>query len=165
MNFEALGAIAELLGAVGVIASLAYVARQINQNTRSIRASTEMSGLGAWNQVNAQISGNPELAELMRKGMGPYATLGPIELTRFNAVMMSAFNILETFHRQYEMGLLEADVWDAWGQTFLRQFVETPGVRAWIRGTSGLAIRTPSFRAHVERLLAERPAGETGPVA
>ena len=113
MNWDAVGAIAELLGAVGVIASLAYVARQINQNTRSIRASTEMSGLGAWNQMNAQVSGSPELAELLIKGMGASATLGSVEFSQFNAHMWSLFNILETFHRQYEMGLLEADVWDA----------------------------------------------------
>ena len=44
MNWDAIGAIAELLGAVGVIASLVYLARQIgesreqmSQNTRAVR--------------------------------------------------------------------------------------------------------------------------------
>ncbi len=32
MNWDAIGAIAELLGAVGVIASLVYLATQIRQN-------------------------------------------------------------------------------------------------------------------------------------
>ena len=47
MNWDAIGAIAELLGAVGVIASLVYLAGQIrhsreqmSQNTRALRAST-----------------------------------------------------------------------------------------------------------------------------
>ena len=40
MNWEALGAIGELIGAVGVIASLIYVGLQVRQNTRSMRAAT-----------------------------------------------------------------------------------------------------------------------------
>ncbi len=39
MNWDAIGAIAELLGAVGVIASLVYLATQLRQNTRATRAS------------------------------------------------------------------------------------------------------------------------------
>ncbi len=35
MNWDAIGAIAELLGAIGVIASLVYLARQMSQNTRA----------------------------------------------------------------------------------------------------------------------------------
>lgn len=40
MNWDALGAIAELFAAVGVIVSLLYLAAQIRQNTQSVRAST-----------------------------------------------------------------------------------------------------------------------------
>ena len=36
MNWEAIGAIAELLGAFGVIASLIYLATQIRQNSRQL---------------------------------------------------------------------------------------------------------------------------------
>ena len=37
MNWEAIGAIGEVLGAIGVIVTLAYLAVQIRQNTRDIR--------------------------------------------------------------------------------------------------------------------------------
>ena len=40
MNWDAIGAIAELLGAVGVIASLVYLASQMGQNARAARASS-----------------------------------------------------------------------------------------------------------------------------
>ncbi len=39
MNWDAIGAIAELLGAIGVIGSLVYLATQIRQNTTTVRAS------------------------------------------------------------------------------------------------------------------------------
>ena len=37
MNWEATGAIGEVVGAAGVIASLMYLAVQIRQNTKSVR--------------------------------------------------------------------------------------------------------------------------------
>jgi len=40
MSWEAIGAIAELLGAVGVIASLVYLGTQIRDGQRALRAST-----------------------------------------------------------------------------------------------------------------------------
>ena len=38
MNWDAIGAIAERLGAIGVVVSLLYLATQIRQNTKSVRA-------------------------------------------------------------------------------------------------------------------------------
>jgi len=38
MNWEAIGAIGETLGAVGVIVTLAYLASQMKQNTRALRS-------------------------------------------------------------------------------------------------------------------------------
>jgi hypothetical protein len=37
MNWDAIGAVAELLGAAGVIVSLGYLAIQIRQNTAALR--------------------------------------------------------------------------------------------------------------------------------
>lgn len=40
MNWDALSAIGELLGAAGVIVTLIYLSMQVRQNTRAIRGST-----------------------------------------------------------------------------------------------------------------------------
>ena len=40
MNWVALGAIGEFVGAIAVVLSLAYLAAQIIQNTRAVRATT-----------------------------------------------------------------------------------------------------------------------------
>ena len=39
MNWDAVGAIAELLGALATVATLAYLAVQIRQNSRSVQGS------------------------------------------------------------------------------------------------------------------------------
>ena len=43
MNWDAIAAIAEALGAVGVVATVVYVAFQIRQNSRSIEGATEQA--------------------------------------------------------------------------------------------------------------------------
>jgi hypothetical protein len=43
MNWDAIGAVAELLGALGVIASLVYLGRQINHNSEIVQASTNQA--------------------------------------------------------------------------------------------------------------------------
>ena len=43
MNWEALGALAELLGAIGVIATLLYLSRQINHNSKQLEGSSTIA--------------------------------------------------------------------------------------------------------------------------
>jgi hypothetical protein len=53
MNWEAIGSIAELVGGLGVVASLLYLGVQIRQNTRSLRAATYESLAGATSTSNS----------------------------------------------------------------------------------------------------------------
>jgi hypothetical protein len=43
MNWEALGAIAEFLGAIGVILTLLYLSRQIQHNSRQLEGSSTIA--------------------------------------------------------------------------------------------------------------------------
>ena len=76
MNWDAIGAIAELLGAVGVIASLVYLAGQIrqsreqtHQNTRALRASTQHDIFENLNDISMRPFGDPANYEAIRIGM------------------------------------------------------------------------------------------------
>jgi hypothetical protein len=46
MDWDALGGVAELLGAIGAIASLFYVASQIRRNSTALEAATNPGGVG-----------------------------------------------------------------------------------------------------------------------
>ena len=56
MNWDAIGAIAELVGAVGVIATLVYLARQINQNTSTVRSAAAAAHAQANQTLNVMLS-------------------------------------------------------------------------------------------------------------
>ena len=69
MNWDAIGAIAELLGAVGVIASLVYLATQMRQNTRAMRASAYQEVLNQRDSVMLPLMQDGELAQLCSRGV------------------------------------------------------------------------------------------------
>ncbi len=62
MNWDAVGAMAELVGAIGVIASLIYLAIQIRQNTRSLQANTFQTVADSSGQRLMTLAQNDELA-------------------------------------------------------------------------------------------------------
>ena len=76
MNWDAIGAIAELLGAVGVIASLVYLATQIRQSRQQMRTYAHDAGehsAGHFRESTARIvHAEPPLIRIK----GPEPTLG-----------------------------------------------------------------------------------------
>ena len=91
MNWEAIGAIGEILGAAGVIATLAYLAVQIRQNTKMARAATRQELAGQMQLLASDLVTVEGIAsilqdhfegkeltptELLRLGLGRSATSG-----------------------------------------------------------------------------------------
>lgn len=68
MNWQAIGAIGELAGAVGVIATLGYLAFQVRQNTRQLtqnelsgRASAANTSAIAFREMRRSVYESPEV--------------------------------------------------------------------------------------------------------
>jgi hypothetical protein len=51
MNWDALGAIGEVAGAVAVVITLVYVARQLGEHTKSMRIQSLDATFGEWNSL------------------------------------------------------------------------------------------------------------------
>jgi len=66
MNWEAIGDIAELLGAVGVIASLVYLATQIRQSREQMERNTRALQAGAYQQFEQGVYARMEAALAVR---------------------------------------------------------------------------------------------------
>ncbi len=69
MDWDAIGAIAEAVGALAVIITLVYLTFQLRQNTRAIEHSTYRGVIDDANQWQYKLIDNPEIAELYMAGM------------------------------------------------------------------------------------------------
>jgi hypothetical protein len=87
MNWDA---VAEVLGAFGVIASLAYLAVQIRQNTalmdrtaRAAKGAAYQDFLGYFQSATLPAVHDAEIAEIVRRGMIDVDSLSEAETFRF----------------------------------------------------------------------------------
>lgn len=149
MNWVAVGAIGELLGAVAVVVSLAYLAAQIVQNTRAVRASTTdtaVRGLRDWIRPLIQ---DAELSLIFRRGIEDWHTLDYDGKARFFHMMLGFMKTLENLHFQYEKGALDPDMWSGW-EYLMTGYIQSPGGQEyWLHRKKAFS---GSFQRYVDAL-------------
>lgn len=67
MNWDAMGAIAELVGATAVVLTLVYLARETAKNSKAIDATSSRSVVLHTSSFNAEIARDPELTRIFLK--------------------------------------------------------------------------------------------------
>ena len=147
-----MGAIAELLGAVGVIASLVYLATQIRHSREQMRASTYQQ-LHEYIKDSANSPPSPEM-ELVRLGRGDFHQLGEQHAYRYNQWAFRLVVSLDGAHYQYRTGMLDEDRWRVF-RTAIQGFLSLPGFRQWWEVTGPITMLSPEFRVLVEEILGE----------
>ncbi len=114
MNWDAIGAIAELLGAVGVIASLIYLARQIGESREQMSQNTRASEAAAHQLYEQGVSSHimdtvriPGLHRVLLRGQIDFEGLDEEDAHRFNNVALVAMRTWDNAYYQYRMGMLD----------------------------------------------------------
>ena len=137
MSWDAIGALAELTAAVGVILSLAYLAVQIRQNTRqtensarAARGAAYQDALSNYQSHLIPIALDAELTDIFLRGMKDYEQLAEAEAFRFNWLMGGYLTNLDNIFYQHQAGVVSADRWQS-VQSQLRWFVNYPGFITW----------------------------------
>lgn len=151
MNWEAVAAIAELLGAAGVIASLLYVAVQVRQNTRQTRLAAQQATvreLGVALRAQAQ---DREWAELLSRGIEKLESLDKVERVRFLSHVGSILRLYESAYLHFKDGTLDSRFWYGFERA-IADVIGYPGIRA------ALVLRrhhlNPEFADHLDHLAA-----------
>jgi hypothetical protein len=150
MNWDAIGALSELVGALAVVATLLYLAVQIRQNTTSVRAATFQSIMGAATAFNETLSRDSDLMRVFTTGLTGLGALEREDAARFHFQLLSLVRRGENFHYQMELGLLEDEAWEGLRNSML-QLLGTPGARSWWKQNERLINST--FRSFIERQL------------
>ncbi len=67
MNWDAIGAIGEILGAAAVFASLIYLAVQTKQNTRALKSAAFHQIRSSFSEVSLAVVQDPSLVSLLQR--------------------------------------------------------------------------------------------------
>jgi hypothetical protein len=164
VNWDAIGAIAELLGAIGVIASLVYLATQIRQSRQQMSQNTRALQGGAFQQLQhsvreswSQVLAVPGLDRVVRLGMTDLGQLNEEDSWRFTFFLGAVIKVYDNDFFQYRLGMLVEERWQYFSKELLSVF-RSPGARQWWKTTSDLdRSLSPEFVALVEEILGEEP--------
>ncbi len=130
MNWDAIGAISELVAATGVIASLFYLGPQIRQNTRSLRASSYDAVVTSVSNLAVSVGCNAPAADVFVRGQSDLQALSPIEQRQFALLLVGVFRAYENIFYQFNQNMIDEVVWAGWKHRITRYFWQ-PGVQAW----------------------------------
>ena len=128
MNWDAIGAVGELLGASAVLVTLIYLAVQIRQNTSAVATATYESTMTGFNDINIVVAGNPALASLLDRGCQNPDSLNSEEIVQFNFLLRCYSNQWWKLFKLYERGSLPAAEWSIFAKE-AAQFLEQPGCK------------------------------------
>jgi len=106
MTISDLGNIGEIIGAIGVIVSLIYLAVQI-RGARSVAQTRNVREIfdGA-RRANLAIARDPDLARVWLSGMKDFGSLSPVDRTRFQYLVVDRVLMYREAQVAYREGIL-----------------------------------------------------------
>jgi hypothetical protein len=110
--------IGELVSVAGVIVSLVYVGKQLQQNTKAVRSQTAQNLVDSMFNIHNLVSSSDQMPTLVLKGNISPETLSGDEEVRMTFWMHTIFRTLELAYYQHKDGLLDDKLW----QSFIRQY-------------------------------------------
>lgn len=133
MNWDAIGAIAEVLGAVAVLVTLIYLSFQLRQSNRLAEAQSQRDLLNL--DVFTPIVTDPNLTSEFRACLNRYEEQDSDVKTRFSFLMANFHTQMESVFRMYGQGLYAEVSYKGW-LTWYNSLLNTPGGAAWWKETS-----------------------------
>ena len=148
VNWDAIGALAELVGGVAVVITLFFLAFQIRHNSKAIAAQLTHDFIESSNQIRSSIYTDAELTRIWVRG-SEGGDLDLEEYERFEQMARSWFFLLVDLHRQCQNGYLKISDFNGMAQGILQR----PGVRAVI--LRFLPDSNEEFSVTMRKLIAE----------
>ncbi len=97
MDWNAIAAVGEILGAVAVVATLLYLSKQIRQNARAVQVAALRDTTAQWNHWSELLASSPDLAEIVARGNNSYKSLPEVDALRYGAFIQTFFDNVESY--------------------------------------------------------------------
>jgi len=130
MTLEQLANIGEIIGGIGVVISLVYLAIQIRANTEAERTSTYQSIVSDFGALNNTMASTPELSHMFVEAMEDYHQLSSDDKARISQLFFQCFRYFENMFYQHQKGFLDEEVWIGWKRLMLTYY-SRPGFQTW----------------------------------
>lgn len=155
MSWEAIGAISEIVGALAVVITLAYLAVQVRHNNDLLRSESRQTLVS--NDVTS-LSANMSNTEVFAKYVSE-SELSAEEQLRMSFMFALDLRNREFEYFQYKDGLLDEETWLAYRHVILVNHSTGLGRKWW--NEIGRGIVAPEFGKLVDELLVDAKPDDT----
>ena len=154
LDLQSLANLGEVIGAVAVVASLLYLARQVRHSLKAQRTENCARALERVSAFQAVLSQDSDLARIFATGVADTSKLTGLEKIRFAWLLYEPFGSFEFMYHTYKTDEIPEEVWKRWSQT-AAWWLSYPGVQPW--WTNRPVRFTESFTLFVESTIRKNP--------
>ena len=119
-----------IIAAIGVVATLLYLAREVQNNTRAMQANTGHAVTEEVRSLFNMVSQRDAVSGIFWKGCQNTSNLEGVELFRFYAICHYYFHSYQNAYLQMKSGALDDRYWSA-AFASLSHMVLVPGIRIY----------------------------------
>jgi hypothetical protein len=130
LNWDAIAAIGELVGASAVFVSIIYLALQVLQNSTDVRSSGAQNAAHSAIQILESLGTNSETRDVFQRALDPYSELDRDEQAVAKTFFLEIIAYYETCYYQYLDGVVHQEIWEGRRRMMLDYF-ESPGFSSW----------------------------------
>ena len=114
MNWDAIGALGEIVGATAVVVSLVYLAVQIRTQNKEARLTSAHNVASTFGEINLPIVSDPRVAEIWNIATtAGVESLDATQATQFASLMHMIFRFWEDCYFQHIEKRLDDRLWDS----------------------------------------------------
>jgi len=112
MDWDAIGAVAEIIGAAAVLVTLIYLATQTRDNVKVLKARAVWDAQASFVEVNETLGDGGTVSELVFRCLSEPEKLSAYELYLMHRFTRGWFQRMEAQFALYKAGILDAEVWE-----------------------------------------------------
>jgi hypothetical protein len=151
VNWDVISAIADLLGAIGVLVSLLYLATQIRQNTAWLRQQAFQLGTNEVRRWASHFSESRATSELFIEGQRDFRSLDSVDKLRFTMLIFELCSVWGTYQQYSDGDLLGMR---ASAEKSIGDWIDQGWFPGWWAFNAHMF--PPTFQSFVEGLIARR---------
>lgn len=153
MTLSNLASIAEIIGALGVVATLIYLSVEIRRNTTATRQQSYHDLVTRRSDWFEALANSRDLTRIVMTGLNG-ERLDDLDSQRFVSFMINSMSHYQDVYLQFTAGIVEQKVWAA-ERRILGVLVHTPGFDSWWQEANQYFM--PEYVAEVARVEPVNP--------
>jgi hypothetical protein len=145
--------VGEVIGAVGVILTLIYLAAQVRQNTRQMRSEGHQAITDAYSETLGQLLADPVLFETIIRGCQDWDSVTAFQQSQCHIFFHQHLMHFRVAFQLHEKGSIDDDVYQSTEDVQIR-FMANPGNRVWWKMVGESLVEEKLARLINEKLAA-----------